>query len=313
MAQVNDIRNTTIEHATALFLAKVKTKLKESTVSRYAFLCERHIIPYFKNVELNNVTNEIIDGFIKHKLKSGTLQENKPLSAKMVNDIVSLLLQIIKPYCKFDDSIEKPSCKQKEISVFTETEYDKLKAYLSIGTDSKKLGIIIAMLTGIRIGELCALMWNNIDLENEVIHINKTMQRVNVIHKGENRKTKIIIDTPKSNASIRLIPIPSILLNKLREFTTHDNAYILTNTKKYVEPRSYQKYFKSCLEICGIKDNNFHALRHTFATMAIAKEVDIKTISVLLGHTDVAFTMKKYVHPNIEHRRKQIEKLAVGF
>jgi len=117
----------------------------------------------------------------------------------------------------------------------------------------------------------------------------------------------------KANPSIRLIPIPKLLISKLKTFQTHDSSYILTNTKKYIEPRIYQRQFKNYLETCEIKDNNFHTLRHTFATNAISKGVDIKSLSAILGHTNVVFTMKKYVHPNIEHRRLQLEKLTVDF
>ena len=169
------------------------------------------------------------------------------------------------------------------------------------------------MLTGIRIGELCALKWEDIDLENGILHINKTMQRIKTMDSKAKRKTKIIIDTPKSIASIRAIPLPLILLDKLKKHKGKPNTYILTGTTKYIEPRIYQRHFKAHLSDCNIKDNNFHTLRHTFATMAITKGVDIKTVSVLLGHSDVSFTMKKYVHPNLEHKRNQIEKLAVGF
>jgi len=295
-----------IEKATALFLAKIKIKVKESTFSRYNFVCEKHIIQYFKDIELHHLNNKIINNFIQSKLEHG-------LSAKTVNDIIYLLLQIIKPYCKFDIDIEKPSCRQNEISIFTEPEYNRLIEYLAIGTDSKKLGIIIVMLTGIRIGELCALKWENINLENGTIFINKTMQRVKTTDKKDTKKTKIIIDVPKSTASIRVIPIHSMLLAKLKEFKTHDNSYILTNSTKYIEPRIYTRHFKSYLNACGIKGNTFHTLRHTFATMSISRKMDTKSLSMLLGHTDVAFTMKRYVHPNIEHRRIQIEKLEFDF
>jgi len=210
-------------------------------------------------------------------------------------------------------NIEKLSCRQQEISIFPEVEYNKLTEYLSVGMDSKKLGIIIVMLTGVRIGELCALKWGNIDLENGVISINKTIQRIRATNKKDGKKTKIIIDVPKSNASIRKIPIHSTLIAKLKEFKSNDNFYILTNSPKYIEPRTYTRYFKSYLNACDIRDNTFHALRHTFATMSVSREVDTKSLSILLGHTDVAFTMKRYVHPNLEHMRNQIEKLSVEF
>ena len=302
----------TIEQATQAYLTKAKSKLKESTFAGYSFTCERHIIPYFQGIELKQINNQAVNNFIQYKLKNGGLR-GKPLSPKTINDMVSLLVQIIKAYTKFDLEIEKPQYIEDEISIFTDSEYNKLKSYLSIGTDNRKLGIIIAMLTGIRIGELCALKWEDIDLEREDIFINKTIQRIKSADPTTKAKTKIIIDTPKSKASIRKIPIPEILLSKLRKFKSDDDSYVLTNTKKYIEPRVYQRYFKSYLEARNIRDYNFHVLRHTFATRAIAKSVDIKTVSVLLGHTDVNFTMKKYVHPNMEHKRTQIEKVAVGF
>jgi len=315
-------KNRNFNDITAGFLSKAKektkknaltkAKLKESTYSRYSFLCEKHILSYFENMEVSKINNECINKFINYKLKNGGL-DGEPLSPKTVNDMVCLLLQILKPYRYFDMDIEKPSCRQKEVSIFTKKEYNKLKEYLSIGTDSKKLGIIVAMLTGIRIGELCALKWEHIDLENATISINNTIQRIKTNDAKGSKKTKIIIDTPKSDMSIRSIPIPEILLAKLIKFKADNNSYILTNSPQYIEPRVYMRHFKECLQSCKIKDNNFHTLRHTFATMAIARGIDIKTVSVLLGHSDVAFTMKIYVHPDIEHRRVQIEKLAIGF
>ena len=312
MARKLNLRGLTFEKATRDFLKKRKSKLKESTLARYSFLCERHIVPYFGALELANLDNDTINNFIKYKAKNGGLRGNA-LSPKTIRDIVSLLVQIIKPHCNFDIDIEKPTCRQKDITIFTNTEHDRLKAYLSIGTDSKKLGVLIAMLTGIRIGELCALKWENIDLEKETITINRTIQRVQVTGSSCGKKTKVIIDTPKSSASIRDIPIISTLLGSLEKFKADGDTYILTNTKDYIEPRTYQKYFKSYLTSCNVKDNKFHTLRHTFATMAIAKGVEIKALSTMLGHMDVSFTMKRYIHPNMEHKRTQIEKLASGF
>ena len=308
----NIIKGLTIENATKNFLTQKKAKLKESTFSQYSFICERHIIPYFKDLELAKIDNNAINSFIEHKINHGGLR-GTPISLKTINDIICLLLQIVRSYSTGDITIEKPTYRQKEITIFTEKEYTRLKTHVSIGIDNKNLGIIITMLTGIRIGELCALKWENIDLENGTISINKTIQRIKETDSKKRAKTKVVIDDPKSPASIRIIPIPTILHNILREFKSHEELYILTNSKSYIEPRTYQKHFKNCLKACDIKDNKFHTLRHTFATTAISRGMDIKTLSILLGHTDVGFTMKRYVHPNIEHRRKQIEKLATDF
>ena len=303
-----------IEEITHFFLIqKTEQNLKESSISQYNFLCEKYIIPYFKNLVSDELNNHTIKNFIEHLKNEGL--KGQPLAPKTINDIVSLAIQIIKSYCNFEINVRKPSYTQSEITVFTEEEFNRLKTFISIGTTNKKLGIMIAILTGIRIGELCALKWEDIDLENGIMYINKTIQRVRVksADTKTKAKTKVIIDTPKSASSIRTIPLPIILINKLKEFKGKPDTYVLTNTKKYIEPRTYQRNFKAFLEVCGIKDNNFHTLRHTFATLAIALGMDIKTLSVLLGHSSVSFTMKIYVHPNLEHKRNQMEKVAVGF
>ena len=300
----------TVEDATKGFLSN--PKLKASTLSQYRFTCNRHILPYFKDTELSRLNNEVINGFIQEKINSIGLH-GKPLSPKTINDITCLLVQIIRNHSQFDIDIKKPRHRQEEISVFAKDEYDRLKTYLSIETDSKKLGIIIAMLTGLRIGELCALKWENIDLENGAIFIDKTIQRIKSTDTTVKAKTRIIIDAPKSIASIRAIPTPLVLLTLLKGFQASNSSYVLTNTTKFIEPRVYQRHFKGYLKACNVRSHKFHALRHTFATMAISKGIDIKTLSMLLGHTDVSFTMRRYVHPNMEHKRIQIEKLAVGF
>jgi len=307
-------KNLTVEQATKKFLKSTKDKVRESTFANYTFTCERHIIPYFKDKEITKLKNEHINEFMQSKLKNGGL-EGKPLSPKTVNDMLSILLKIIKEHSNTNITVKKMSCPKQEVNIFTNAECKKLNSYVSIGTDSKKLGVIIVMLTGIRIGELCALKWQDIDLDNGIISINKTLQRVRVTGNTKKRKTKIIIKEPKTLTSIRKIPIPSNLLKRLREweFPTTGDTYVLTNTRKYIEPRTYQRYFKKCLQACEVKDNNVHSLRHKFATTAVSNEVDNKTISLFLGHSDVSFTMNQYVHPDMEHKRIQIEKIALNF
>ncbi|MDR1628696.1 MAG: site-specific integrase [Oscillospiraceae bacterium] len=314
---INDSQNTfsdthTVEYAIDSFLASVKPKIKESTYARYVFVCEKHIIPYFKACRINRLNYEIINEFIKIKLEKGSLK-NTPLSSKTVNDIICILIQAIKKPYKISFDIDIPSIKLPKVSVLSEKDYNKLLSYLFIGTDIKKLGLIIAMLTGMRLGELCALQWEDIDLNNEVIRVTKTMQRVNVTDKNDSRKTKIIIDTPKSETSTRLVPVPSILSDKLRELNSDNGAYVLTGNAKYAEPRNYQTYFKKMLNECNLQDSNFHMLRHTFATRAVAKGMDVKTLSEILGHADVSFTLKMYIHPSLEQKKEQIEKIAVDF
>jgi integrase len=286
--------------------------VKESTYAHYVFVCEKHLLPYFKGCKANRLNTDVLNQFVTFKLERGGVK-GTPLSAKTVSDIVCILTHILKKQCNLSFDIDKPGIKQPEIFVLSDKDYERMLSSLFIGTDTKSLGLMIAMLTGLRLGELCALQWQDFDFDNEVIYITKTLQRLKVTDKSDNRKTKIIINAPKSEASIRLVPIPSVLIAKLKEFKHYDKTYVLTGTMKHMEPRNYQTYFKKILKKFHLQDNKFHILRHTFATRAIAKGMDLKTLSVILGHTDVSFTMKMYVHPTLEQKKAQIEKVAVNF
>jgi len=302
----------TVRQAAVDFLSSAKPKVKESTYARYAFICEKHIIPYFGDFKISKLNNDSINQFIRVKLQKGSLR-CEPLSAKTVNDIAGILTQILRKQCSVQFQMERPSIKQPNVNVLSDKAYDRLLASLFLAMDNKKMGLVIAMLTGVRQGELCALQWQDIDFDNAVIHITKTIQRVTVTDEADSRKTKIIIDTPKSDKSMRMIPIPSLLLKKLSELREKGTAYVLTGNESYVEPRNYQTFFKRTLKACGLPENNFHVLRHTFATRAVDRGMDIKTLSAILGHADVCFTMKMYVHPSLEHKKDQMEKLSVNF
>ena len=178
--------------------------------------------------------------------------------------------------------------------------------------EPSKCGVIISLCTGIRIGELCALQWSDIDTEANIITINKTLQRI-PDYKSAN-KTKIIIDSPKSKASERQIPIPSLLLEQLESIKTQiksPNYYVLTSSEKYIEPSNYYVKYKHLLNECGIENHSFHALRHTFATRAIECGMDVKSLSEILGHSDVKVTLARYVHPSMDLKTMNMEKINI--
>lgn len=285
--------------------------IKASSEVTYRYLIDKHFISYFKNVKAMYLTSELVQDFIF---------KNNRLSPKTVCDMISLLIQIIKygqskkyiNYFDFD-SIIYPKPQNDELPVLKNSEFIKLVNYVQTNFEIQKTGILLSLFMGIRLGEICALQWEDVNFSDETIHIGKTMQRLKNLDKNAKTKTKIVIDTPKSQKSIRDIPIPSFLLELLKEYKSCNKSYILTNTTDYIEPRSYQKKFKSCLENAGIPDTNFHALRHTFATRAIEQGCDIKSLSEMLGHSSVKFTMERYVHPSNEHKKMNLEKLAVFY
>ena len=201
-----------------------------------------------------------------------------------------------------------PIAHKPELKVFTEKEIKKLEKECLKSTDIRIIGILISIYTGMRIGEICALRWKNIDLNKKLINVTHTLQRVYV----EKAKTKIIITTPKTKTSERKIPIVTNLYDKLKLESAKflKDAYVLTGKEeKYIEPRSFQCVYKKAIENCKIQYRNFHCLRHTFATRCIRVGMDIKSLSEVLGHSDVNITLNRYVHSSYDSKKKFMEKL----
>lgn len=188
-----------------------------------------------------------------------------------------------------------PKMNQKEIQILSNKEKPKLEKYCIEQNSLKSLGILICLNTGLRIGEVCALRWENIDFESKKIHIEKTIER---IYSKEENKTIVIIDTPKSITSVRTIPINSKLYNILKQIRgkSKKTDFVLTGSSEhYVEPRNYQYHFKEILKRSKVKKYKFHTLRHTFATNCIEAGMDIKSLSEILGHADVSITLNIYM------------------
>lgn len=166
--------------------------------------------------------------------------------------------------------------------------------------------------TGIRIGELCALRWENIDIENKVLSVNKTLIRIQNTNTLIASKTKVIISAPKSKCSIRKIPLPDCIIPLLKAFAQKGDTFFLTGeTERFVEPRTMQNRFKKYVSACNITDANFHALRHTFATRCIELGFEIKSLSEILGHANVNITLNRYVHSSFELKTLNMNRLSL--
>lgn len=285
--------------------------LKPSSYVKYNSSVEKHIIPCFKNVKAMYLTCDLVNGFV---------QEISYLSEKTIHDLLTLFIQIIKygqskNYIGYFDfnSIAYPKIASKELAVLKSSEVTRLVSYVQITFKIEKIGVLLSLFMGIRLGEICALKWKDVNFSEETIRIEKTMQRIKNIDKNAESKTKIVIDMPKSQKSIRDIPIPSFILELLKKYKSDGNNYLLTGTPEFIEPRVYQEMFKRYLNEAGVEDINFHALRHTFATRAVEQDFDIKSLSEILGHSSVKFTLERYVHPSNEHKKKNLEKLKIFY
>lgn len=304
------------------WLKEMQIFVKQSTYARYKQIVDRHILPQLDFFDVSKITDEQISLFIRYKITNGRLDGNGGLSPKTIQDIYTILKQILnygykKGYISLlNYDFIKPKAEQNNFSVFSITEQTKLVIYLRNNLTLETLGIFLCLYTGIRIGELCALTWNDIDMKNSVLHINKTLQRIQNTDENINSKTRIIIDKPKSNKSIRDIPIPKFLWQLLFIYSQNysSESYFLTGKiNQYTEPRTMQYKFKTHLEKAGLADRNIHALRHTFATRAIEQNIDVKTLSEILGHSSVKFTLERYVYSSYELKVQSMERMAVCF
>ena len=198
--------------------------------------------------------------------------------------------------------------------VLTHAEQAALVRTILNDMDLYKFGVLLSLYTGIRIGELCALKWEDMCLSDSVLKIRKTMQRIQETDGSAIHKTKVIITAPKSKCSVRSIPLPSFISDIAKQFVASPQAFILTgNSKQFVEPRTMQNHFKSLVAGCGIEKANFHALRHTFATRCVEVGFEIKSLSEILGHANVNITLNRYVHSSFELKSSNMNKLTLSY
>ncbi len=284
---------------------------KPTTSATYKQVVEKYLVPNIGKMKINQVTNQTMEEFAAI-LKS---DRKNVLSFNYLSYICALVIRILsyakKKYGYKIMIPDNPIIKSKKSPVIPPGEHTMsvLEEYLT--ADSARdmsLGILIAFYTGIRIGELCALKWEDIDLMEGIIHIKRNIQRVQNAGNGS-KKTSIIIQAPKTVDSIRIVPIPPVLFPLLEANRKEDSGYIISGTKyPWADPRTVQYHFKGILEKCGLEHFNFHMLRHAFATRCIAKGFDIKSLSEILGHSDTRLTLNLYVHSTVQQKKRLMER-----
>lgn len=299
------------------WLNYIKKQVKLSTYACYMRLASTHILPYFGYMEIKNIDQRAITEFITIKLENGRVDGSDGLSEKTVKDMMSIINSVLR-YSEVVYAQKKPEFFKwrytnisKEIDIFTKYEQEILEKYLTALPDPSKLGIFICLYSGLRLGEICALQWKDIDLAHKLFHVRKTVQRI--YWPSDAQRTQVIIGPPKTKAAIRDIPITSALEAYLEKYYYNccmEDYVISFSHKKFTDPRTYQKKYKNYIEDSGLRYRNFHCLRHTFATRCIENGIDIKSLSEILGHSNVNITLNRYVHSSMEQKRSQLEKLC---
>lgn len=293
-----------------------RSRVKESTYVKYTGVSEKYIKPRLGGYRGTELTSALTEQFAYDLLHSDGL------SAKTVRDILGQLRSILRyievrvPSFRAAD-IVYPKEQRHEMRVLSREEQRRLTDYLASEAkdDLCCFGTLLALLTGLRIGEICALKWGNISLGDGILHVGGTMQRLRDLG-GDGKKTHIVVSDPKSFASERDIPLEGFAAELCRRFYADKPlAYVLTGSEsRYVEPRALQYKMRRYCETCELSGVHFHSLRHSFATRCVEVGFDIKSLSEVLGHSSPQITLERYVHSSIELKRENMDKLAaIGY
>ena len=282
--------------------------VKQSTMAAYVLILENHVLPEFGDND--SLHEHEVQAFVLKKIEHG-------LSVKSVKDILIVMKMVMKFGVKnewmthYEWDIKYPANNQpKELEVLSVANHKKILDYVQHNFTFMSLGIYISLSTGLRIGEICALKWSDINVAEGTIIVQRTIERIYVVE-GEKKHTQLVINTPKTVNSCREIPMSKELLAMVKPMkkVVNGDFYVLTNEDKPTEPRTYRNYYNRLMEKLDIPKLKYHGLRHSFATRCIEAGCDYKTVSVLLGHSNISTTLNLYVHPNMEQKKRCINKM----
>lgn len=291
---------------------KPTTKIKTYTI--YKQIVEKRLKPRLGEYELNEISPVILQSYVTELLRQGNAITGTGLSANTVNGIITVIQNSLKLACTIGESekyiadkIKRPKTSEKEVSCFTAAEQKKIERAVLAGKRQKMFGIVLCLYTGLRIGELLALTWKDIDFIKGVLSVNKT------IHDGKDENGRIcsIIGVPKTQSSVRSIPLPKQLIPVLKKIKKEtESEYVVSDKRRGVSVRVYQRNFSVLLKRIGVPHKGFHALRHTFATRTLECGMDVKTLSEILGHKSATTTLNRYVHSMADYKKEMMNKLG---
>lgn len=289
--------------------------VKETTLAAYALSQRTHLMPAFGNMDVQQIRRKDVQSFVYKKLDGG-------LKVKSVRDMLIVLKMVLRYVSEEYDmpvntnwKMEWPSRNMGEghtLERYTPEEFRRIVEAVKAKPSPRKLGILLSLTTGMRIGEVCGLQFGDIDWEKRTICVRRTVERIyKVSPEGKpGGTTELIISEPKTKNSRREIPLMCEVIPMLKSYSkiSRSDYYICTQSERVTEPRSYRSAYRTfILKEVGLKRCiKFHGLRHTFATTLIENKVDVKTVSSLLGHSDISTTLNVYVHPSDESKRNAI-------
>lgn len=305
----------TFEGISSEWLLSLKPQIKASSVAKYTNILKSYLNPHFGDESICVIARGDVMLYSRELLTSGGVKSNG-LAPKTVNSIISVMKGIFEyaereKYLKVADirdiSVKQP---QKPMRILSMSEQQRLSRCLCDDPTPCHLGILLCLYTGLRIGEICAMKWEDICIDERYLYVHQSMQRIQT-NDSTKGKTEVVILPPKSDCSIRHIPIPHEILQLLLPAQKQGDAFLLTGmVHSFIEPRCMENHFKAIAKECDIQDVTFHALRHTFATRCVELGFDIKSLSEILGHASVNITLNRYVHPSMELKQKNMDMLS---
>lgn len=311
--EINPIR--TFASLSEEWLQLQEPQLKASSVAKYSNIMQSYLIPQFGEGAISSISRNDVMLFSRKLLTLGGAKA-EGLSPKTVNSTLSVLKNIF-DFAMREKGLEVADIKdisvkqpQKPMRILSRNEQQRLSKCLCDDPTPCHLGILLCLYTGLRIGEICAMKWEDICIHEQYLYVHQSMQRIQTKDSTKG-KTEIVILPPKSDCSIRRIPIPHEILQILLPAQKRGEAFLLTGmVHSYIEPRCMENHFKAVAKECDIQNVNFHALRHTFATRCVELGFDIKSLSEILGHASVNITLNRYVHPSMELKQKNMDMLS---
>ena len=291
----------------------IKPSSKQRTFEQYSKVAQIHILPYLGDIELTDLTPFVLQKFITDLTTNGNKRTGKGLSPNFVKTILSAIQNSLKTAHLVGylpeysaNKIKRPKIIEKQVECFTIQEQKRIEGAALSAKKDKYRGIVLCLYTGLRIGELLALTWNDIDFEKSILSVTKTCHDGN-----ENGKHIRIIDTPKTENSRRQIPLSKTLIKMLKDMKKKSKCeFVIADGEKAVFIRSYQRTFELLLKKIGLPHKGFHSLRHTFATRALECGMDVKSLSEILGHKNATITLNRYAHSLWEHKAEMMNKLS---
>lgn len=310
--QLTDTRLTFAEFA-EIWLRSIKCGLKESTYAHYQYTLHKYILPVLGVLQISVLEERALEQALQRIITSPDGQ-HKALGFSSARECLSMVrrickyaahLRLIRP---MELSVRLPQEKSQSTVPLSSIEQNQLRVYILSNPTPRKLGLLLGMELGLRIGEICGLKWSDFNLEKETVQIDRTVSRISC---GDGH-TKIVVQMPKTRTSRREVPLPKHIVRALKTLQPSypsDAWFLSGSTVKPVEPRCYRKSIRTYLKQAAVRQIHPHVLRHTFATTCLQAGCDIKTLSELLGHTSANITLQRYVHSDLTRKRREIQRI----